>query len=122
MKGTVLVDLEGVSHNCNIVIHHVGARDDNLRIVLSLQGESTPRYVIDLIGVRSHIHLPGKPVPVLVGTGEVGSFGWWLEDHGNYRQLQVSPKDGTGHRVIAIARQISYRPCDDDDLDANFPG
>lgn len=116
------MDIEEICHSRDVVIHHIGARDDNLRIILSLSDDPAPFYVIDLDSVRSYFHSPGDAAPVVINTGEVGSFGWWLEKGGKYCQVEVSPKSGTGCKVIAIAKRVQYRTCSEDGLDQNFPG
>ncbi len=69
------MDIEKICRNCDVVIHHIGARDNNLCIILSLKDDPAPFCVIDLGGVRAYFHSPGDATPVIVETGEVGTFG-----------------------------------------------
>ncbi len=123
MNITKEIDIEAICADQEVVIHHVGMRDGNLRIILSVSGDDHPSFVVKCDVCRSYYQAALEPQAVLVRCIHVGSFGWWLVPYlDDYTQIEVRHKNDRRVVITAVARNVCYRRCDSKAVDMNYPG
>ncbi len=124
---TKTIDLEAVSRSSDLVVKHIGYRDDELRIVFKEAESGKPVYTIEMHGICKYgdSGVIKAGVVVVNCRPELGSFGWDIPsaDRPRYRELHLTSKtDVTRNYVRAIVEQVVFRPVDRADVDINFPG
>lgn len=117
------MDIAQICQEHDLFINHIGLRDGHARIVLVARNEvACPFYVLVLRQVRSLAASPGAQLPVRICVGDVGCFGLWLHDRSAYRQVAVQSKSGHDTLLVAIAREVLFKPADAKGCDLSFPG
>jgi hypothetical protein len=119
-----LFDIDQICPEHDLVIHHLGSRDDEARVVLAhSRNPGHAAYVLDLRRTRSLLVWKITECPVLICQREVGSFGWWLKDPANHRQIKIMSKSDVRCSVMeAIAGEVFFRPANLKGNDTNYPG
>ena len=88
----------------------VGFKRREVRLFLHADGDTSPKYVIQLDEVASFYHnLQAGAEIRITDSPEHGSFGWWLPPNDPHRSIQVSRVGNEREFFLALAKRVEYR-------------
>jgi hypothetical protein len=93
-----------------MVFTRVGFMRGTARIYFRLEGDQSPKHVIELSEVASIFDGLQRGAEVRIyDSPEHGSFGWWLPPNEPHHSIRVSCVGDASGFFLALAKRVEYR-------------